>query len=160
MTKCRICDASVPHRVNQCPKCGAPIDSPPPQAREDLERQVRSLLARGQKLEAIKLYAESTGVRLMEAKDAVEATELGPGTESPVETVSDIEAELLRLLRSGKKLDAIKLYRHRTGVQLLEAKQAVESLAARHGIVPSGRGCFGALATILVIAALVGMTVF
>lgn len=46
-----------------------------PEANADLERQVRDLLSKGKKIEAIKLYREVTGVGLKEAKDAVEAME-------------------------------------------------------------------------------------
>lgn len=38
-------------------------------------QEVRSLLRRGQKIGAIKVYREHTGVGLKEAKDAVEAME-------------------------------------------------------------------------------------
>jgi ribosomal protein L7/L12 len=37
--------------------------------------EVRSLLARGKKIQAIKVYREGTGAGLKEAKDAVEAME-------------------------------------------------------------------------------------
>ena len=39
-------------------------------------------------------------------------------------------ATLLELMRDGKKIEAIKLYRERHGVGLKEAKDAVEALAA------------------------------
>ena len=39
--------------------------------------QINDLLQRGSKIEAIKIYRESTGVGLKEAKDAVEAIEAG-----------------------------------------------------------------------------------
>lgn len=41
---------------------------------------------------------------------------------------SDFETELLDLLRSGHKIEAIKLYRQYTGQGLAEAKTAVERL--------------------------------
>ena len=42
----------------------------------------------------------------------------------------DFEAELHRLLNAGRKIEAIKLYRERTGTGLKEAKNAVEALEA------------------------------
>ena len=43
---------------------------------------------------------------------------------------------------NGEKVKAAKLYRERTGASLREAKQAVESVAARHGLtVEEGGGC-------------------
>ena len=109
---------------------------------------------KAEKLEAVKLYKEQADVSLLEAKNAVEAIQR---TASPPEPASDMEAELLRLLEAGKKIEACKLYRNRMGVQLIEAKQAVEALAARHGIVSKGGGCAGVLLAILVVAVVVGM---
>lgn len=59
-------------------------------------------------------------------------------------TDRNLNAELRDLLTGGKKIEAIKRYRERTGVGLKEAKEAVEAIAAnRHVIVPSGSGCLG-----------------
>jgi ribosomal protein L7/L12 len=44
--------------------------------------EVRAALAVGNKIEAIKLYRAATGVGLKEAKDAVEAMDIGPGSMS------------------------------------------------------------------------------
>ena len=55
----------------------------------------------------------------------------------------DVEPELLSLLGRGEKIQAIKLYRERTGVGLKEAKDAVEALAQRHGLTPKATGCAG-----------------
>lgn len=41
------------------------------------------------------------------------------------------DAEILDLMRRGQKIQAIKLYRERTGVGLKEAKDAVEALEIR-----------------------------
>ena len=43
-----------------------------------------SAISRGQKIEAIKLYREATGLGLAESKDAVEAMEIQPPGSSPV----------------------------------------------------------------------------
>ena len=47
----------------------------------DVERQVGKLLERGEKLNAIKLYRDQTGVGLKEAKDEVDAIETRLGLE-------------------------------------------------------------------------------
>lgn len=47
---------------------------------------------------------------------------------------------LLDMLRSGQKIQAIKLYREKTGCSLKEAKETVEALADQHGI-PQTAGC-------------------
>ena len=41
---------------------------------------------------------------------------------------NDVDPEVFRLARAGKTLDAIKLYREKTGADLVTAKQFVESL--------------------------------
>ena len=48
-----------------------------PATNGDLTSEIVSLLARGQKIEAIKRYREYTGTGLREAKEAVEAIERG-----------------------------------------------------------------------------------
>src|SRR5262245_11232038 len=103
---------------------------------------------------AIKLYREQTGVGLKQAKDAVEAFERGERLRLPASLPDGVAAqgELLALLKAGQKIEAIKLYRDQTGAGLKEAKDAVEDLAARHGIVPRGAGCAGML--VLLVACL------
>ena len=155
MPKCRFCDHNVPLGTYLCPNCGAPVDTATAQT-EDLEQQVRSLLGQGQKLEAVKLYKNQTDVTLLEAKNAVESIQRAT---SPPEPASDMEVELLRLLEAGKKLEAVKIYKQRTGVQLIEAKQAVEALARRHGIAAQNGGCFGVLLAVLLAAVVVSMMI-
>ncbi len=48
--------------------------------------------------------------------------------DSPTQAQNDLSAAVKDLLRRGKKLDAIKLYREETGVGLKDAKDAVEAL--------------------------------
>ncbi|MGA2059589.1 MAG: hypothetical protein ABSG67_03835 [Thermoguttaceae bacterium] len=55
------------------------------------------------------------------------------------------EEQILGLLRAGKKMDAIKLHRIKTGSGLKEAKDAVELLAKENNIAASGAGCAGML---------------
>ena len=86
------------------------------------------LLGAGRKIEAIKRYRELTGVGLKEAKDAVEAMDRAttlPPKSSVLRQVNDSEIE--QQIRSGHLIDAIKLYREKTGVGLKEAKDAVEA---------------------------------
>jgi ribosomal protein L7/L12 len=61
------------------------------------------------------------------------------------------EKELVNLLADGKKIEAIKIYRQRTGVGLKEAKDAVEALGAKYGIASKGVGCAG---TVLILSLL------
>ena len=64
------------------------------------------------------------------------------------------ERELTELLQAGKKIEAIKRFRERTGAGLKEAKDAVERFAALHGItMPRGAGCLNLvlLATVVIV---------
>ena len=64
---------------------------------------------------------------------------------APEQNPGGLEQEVLAILKGGTKIEAIKVYRQRTGVGLKEAKDAVEALAARYGVV-SKSGCAGVLA--------------
>ena len=96
-----------------------------------------------------------------DAKDAVEALQGDASSARPAEADSGLEADVLRVLRQGEKVKAVKLYRDRTGSTLVDAKRDVEEIAERHGITVEGGGCSGVLAvsifvliTIAVVAAL------
>lgn len=103
----------------------------PPQrdAAPGADDQLHALLAEGRKIEAIKLYRERTGAGLREAKEAVDAIERGqlpPKVAGPVlREVADAEIE--QEIRSGNMINAIKLYREKTGAGLQDAKNAVEA---------------------------------
>jgi len=45
---------------------------------------------------------------------------------------------MIDLLRQGKKIAAIKVYREQRGTGLKFSKEAVEALAAKHGIANTG----------------------
>lgn len=47
--------------------------------------------------------------------------------------LSPVLAEVVALIRQGNRLEAINLYREKTGVNLKAAKDAVEELAGRLG---------------------------
>lgn len=97
-------------------------------------------IRRGRKLDAIKSYREIHRVGLKEAKEAVERMEselqsgaasvLGSETPSVSRATAQGEADVERLIRAGKKIHAIKLYRELHGVGLRESKEAVENMEA------------------------------
>lgn len=103
---------------------------------EAFNEEIRGLLLKNQKIQAIKRYREQTGLGLREAKDAVEQLEKNvpvssfPGPVTPLEEFSaaDPGEEVRTLLLEGKKIQAIKLYREQTGLGLREAKAAVDLL--------------------------------
>ena len=120
--------------------------------------RIRELMALGQKIEAIRVLREATGVDLAEAKRLVEAA--ADSTLEPAgATDDDFERELLQLLRAGQKIQAIKRHRERTGMGLKDSKDYVEALAARHGIAPAKAGCFGFLVVGLILAVATASTV-
>jgi len=100
--------------------------------------EVRRLLAAGEKIAAIKLFRESTGVGLAEAKAAVEALDregahaATPHASSQRQTAD--RAALVARARdaalAGRTLEAVKLYRTAHGVQLFEAKLAADLMVA------------------------------
>lgn len=109
-------------------------------------KEIKKLVQEGNKIYAIKVYRETFGVGLKEAKEAVEKLEAGQplvfsqtttATASQTESPSIMELaggmnEVAVLLREGNKIAAIKRYRELTGAGLAESKEAVEKLEAGH----------------------------
>jgi ribosomal protein L7/L12 len=98
------------------------------------ERQIKELIVREQKIAAIKLYREATGVGLKEAKDAIEAIERGEPVYSPPPTQSAqgidlvLEDQIKQLLAKRQKIQAVKIYREAHNCGLKDAKDAVDAL--------------------------------
>lgn len=152
MPNCLSCKAIVPTGATVC-SCGASVPQSTT-ATTDADQDVRSLLEQGRKLEAAKLYMSQTGCTLKEAKDAVEALQHGASTSEPIEPDADLEANVLRLLEDGEKINAVKLYRDRTGAALADSKRAVEVIGARHGVKGQKAGCSVAVGLAVVSAAI------
>lgn len=95
-------------------------------------QQLAELVRQGRKIEAIKLVREQTGCGLAEAKAAVEKLERGEPLEvaAPAAVDGDLSDTIRALVRAGRMIDAIKLYRERTGAGLKDAKDAVDAIAA------------------------------
>ncbi len=155
MRQCSRCQKTIDSDAQRCPHCGAWLSQQPdaPEANPaSLDDAIRLLLSQGQKIAAVKLFREQTGVGLAEAKNAVERIERGDGlsdNKAPV-AAADPDRQILQLLAAGKKIAAIKIYREQTNVGLKEAKDAVEALAAQNGIVPpSGSGCITVLVVLI-----------
>ncbi|HUR37229.1 MAG TPA: ribosomal protein L7/L12 [Terriglobales bacterium] len=95
-------------------------------------RHIADLITQGRKIEAIKAYRDATGVGLEEAKNAVEHYQplmermgIAPVVNLPDWAEQDW-AEIDALLEAGNKIEAIKLYRQKTGCDLKEAKNAID----------------------------------
>ena len=150
MPKCQFCKMDIAPVATSCPSCGAELPTSGPGS-TDLEQRVRSLLAQGRKIEAVKIYKNQVGCSLKEAKDAVEALERCDSLLKSTGTDADLEADVLRLLGNGEKIKAAKLYKDRTGASLREAKQAIEAVAVRHGVAVQDTGCSGVLIFLIVV---------
>lgn len=119
------------------------------------------------KVEAIKLLREASGLALAEAKDVIEQVDaalMRDGVDSPAASQLLDEADsprggaqpaggvdeeqLLALLRAGKKIEAIKVYREAHGVGLRDAKLAVDAIARSAGIIAKA-GCAGMVLLLL-----------
>lgn len=131
MIRCRFCHQDNPGTSVECTHCGATLPRPqvPDTATPELEKQIQDLLAHGKKIEAIKRLREETGAGLKEAKDAVEAMEIGrPLSTLPTHDQESLRHEVAELLQNQGKIDAIKRFREYTGAGLKEAKDAVEAI--------------------------------
>ncbi|HEX7448277.1 MAG TPA: zinc-ribbon domain-containing protein [Pirellulales bacterium] len=81
-------------------------------------------------------FCQKCGAELAEAQPTMSDGErsLHGAEDGRQVDADDAEEPLVLLLEQGKKLEAIKLYRQRTGVGLAEAKAAVERLQRQEAI--------------------------
>jgi hypothetical protein len=98
---------------------------------------------------------DSCGARLDQAASRGGAS---AGLENPPAPADEpdpesLDGRILALVRAGQKIPAIKLHREAMQSGLKEAKDAVEALAARHGVAPSGSGCAGVVLLALIVSA-------
>lgn len=103
---------------------------------QSLPARVLFALATGNKVEAIKLLREATGLDLKQAKDAVEGQRPADGAGArPEAPATKLPADVVDALQRGKKIEAVRLLRQHTGLGLKDAKDAVD----RAGIAASIR---------------------
>ena len=101
--------------------------------------KVLAAMDRGNKVEAIQLLREATGLGLKEAKDAVERMEAGGSLVIAQKATKATGSEgVASALRQGNKLEAIRLYREQKGVGLKEAKDAIEAMLEGQHITAPG----------------------
>jgi ribosomal protein L7/L12 len=153
MSRCPFCDCQNPPGAKACHNCRAELpdaDEVPPPPDGD---KLADLIKRGEKIGAVKLYRERTGVGLKEAVDAIEAMQRGeqPRRHTAVEAIPAEFPDVVSLIEQGKKIAAIKLYREKTGAGLANSKAAVEALAVEQGITFPRSGCAGVVLACVVI---------
>jgi len=108
----------------------------------DLVVRIRGLLASDQKIEAIRVLREATGIGLAEAREFVEGEATRLIARLGNSNAAEFDQQLLTLLQDGQKIEAIKQHRLRTNSGLKQSKEYVEALATRNGIVARNKpGC-------------------
>lgn len=95
----------------------------------------------------------SCGAELPESGGEGEAGRDSSASAAPLrnEAAGEFERHILSVLETRGKIAAIKEYRESTGTGLKEAKDAVEALAAQHGMRPAGGAGCGATAAALLL---------
>ena len=88
-----------------------------------LPTHVLAALQNGNKLEAVKLLCEATGLGLMESKNAIEEYDNKSCSNTAiVSAMSPLPSSVVEVLRQGSKMEAVNLLREKTGLRLNEAK--------------------------------------
>ena len=144
--RCSFCGTSVviPQEWRAKPKQNDVVSSEPgypvPTASgvsSDVEAKIRSLVAAGNKLEAIRIYRESADTSLKDAKDAIESlAATGDLQNRPVSKPqtgltfqqSGVVYEVSQLVRQGKREQAADAYRRGFNVSHAEALVVVREL--------------------------------
>lgn len=121
---------------------------------ESQTKQIVTEIRQGRKIQAIKLMREFTGFGLAEAKDAVERMEAEgsarPSSDSATPPQGNSLAKpVVDALLAGRKIEAIRLHRQRTGLGLKEAKDEVEAYAKSVGLDTGRKGGCGTAALLL-----------
>ena len=102
-----------------------------------LPPEVMPAVARGNKIEAIRLLREATGLSLAAAKEAVERGG-APPIQSSAASTQALPAQVLAELARGNKIEAIKLLRQASGLGLKEAKDAIDAADSSSGNATAG----------------------
>ncbi len=96
--------------------------------------EVLELIQRGRNIEAIKRYREYCDCDLRTAKNAVEALARNPQALQPMSAPAPVAPQAMAgielLVREGRLIEAIKLYREQHGCGLKEAKDAIDAMAS------------------------------
>lgn len=98
---------------------------------------LQELLRQGHLIPALKRYREQHGVGLAEAKAAIAAWRARSGRNDAVaDAVEDVvdevrevatDPQIVAAIKQGRFIEAIKLYRAKTGVSLQDAKEAIDT---------------------------------
>ncbi|MBI2398946.1 MAG: hypothetical protein HYV17_14250 [Xanthomonadales bacterium] len=128
-----------------------------------LSEPARAALAAGNRLEAIRIVREDSGLGLREAKELVEAHAAGRAdAESPGDGAdAELPLAAIAFLEQGQMIAAVRATRERSGIGLKDAKDRVDRYLAEHAgtrqrfqhLVASERARWRSLIVLLLVAA-------
>jgi ribosomal protein L7/L12 len=98
-----------------------------------------NLLRSGNKKEAILIYSEKNNCSRIEAETQMTNLE---SKYNIVQKSNTLDEELLRIIKSGRKIQAIKYYRDTVKCGLKEAKEYVDKLENPFSTGTKKEGCF------------------
>jgi len=111
------------------------------EASPSFPRAALDALNAGNKIEAIKILREATGLGLKEAKDAVERQMAGePPFLQDQQRSGDVGAfplAAVTALQGGKFIEAVRIVREAHGIGLKDAKDAVDRFVASEPLIRS-----------------------
>lgn len=99
--------------------------------------KVVQLVQQGQKLMALKVYRDETGYDLSTCKDVIDEVERQLKETALRETLDmQPDDEVIQLLKRGEKLMAVKVYKEKTGCDLILAKNYIDELYEQYAPKP------------------------
>ena len=165
LINCPECKKEISDKATACPHCGCPIKLQPSQQEEYLccprclSRELHSehkgfsggkalvgaVITGGIGLLAGTIGSHDTQITCLKCGNKFKAGEAKVIKPSDVQTESQMEDEIVEMLKSQGALTAVKLYKDKSGCGLKEAKDYVDSIIVKHNISPmasqSGQGC-------------------
>jgi predicted Ser/Thr protein kinase len=106
----------------------------PPSKKVEVDVRLDEVVLRALEREPEQRYQHVSQV--ISQLEAIRTSPARPATSSAPQA-SDLESQVLALL-PGRTVEAIKLYRERTGSGLADAARAIERIAAEHGVAVAG----------------------
>lgn len=105
---------------------GQALSTPVP---AELQSRIRTLAAADQRIQAIKLLREATGLSLLDAKNAVDAIAAGTALPTPGPAPrADLAYRARSLVSAGREDEAVRLVATETGMSAPEAAAFVRAL--------------------------------
>lgn len=100
-------------------------------------QEIQSIWNRGDKVLAIKLLRENSGMGLAEAKALLESSPVASAPIQPLSTTQPLPPNVLAALSAGNKVEAIEQLREARGLSLKDAKNAIDAAAASRSLSQS-----------------------